>query len=104
MTSTIVDQHATKKGGSFFRRMLYYSDSVDFLVLPRVSSHCCLGSKPARGAPLLSDMVGMAPASAASNVGSLAAGLSERGCTLGHIPGPGWRAMNEEEINVPPLG
>ena len=67
---------------------LYYSDSVDFLVLPRITSHRCLGSKAARSTSLLSDMVRMSAASAASDVGRLAACLSERSCTLGHVLGP----------------
>ena len=54
-----------------------YAGSVDLLVLPRVSSECCRGSEPTGGAPLLPDVVGMAAAPPAPDVGSLSPSLAE---------------------------
>ena len=59
------------------RWRLDYSCSIDLLVLPRVSAEGSGGSEPAGGAPLLPNMVGVAAAPPASDVGSFSPRLAE---------------------------
>ncbi len=54
-----------------------YAGSVDLLVLPRVSSERGRGSKTAGGAPLLPNVVRVAAAPPAPDVGSFSPGLAE---------------------------
>lgn len=53
------------------------SESIDLLILPRVSSERRSCSEPTRRASLLSNMVGVAATPPASDVSPLAAGFSE---------------------------
>ena len=63
---------------------LDYACSVDLLVLPRISSERSGGSKPTRSASFLTDVVRVAAAPPASDVGSLAPSLAERGGPFSH--------------------
>jgi len=56
--------------------------SVNLLVLPRVSAQCCCRSKSAGRAPLLPNVIGMAAAPPASDVGSFSPSLAKRGGSL----------------------
>jgi hypothetical protein len=59
--------------------------SVDLLVLPRISAERCCRSKSAGRAPLLPNMIGVAAAPPAPDVGSFSPSLAKRGGSLGQV-------------------
>jgi len=70
------------------------SDSVDVLVLPGVASNLGRLTKTTRGTSLLSDVIGMTAAPAASDVGLRSAPQPERGRALSHFHSPASAKLN----------
>ena len=64
--------------------MLDYSDSVNLLVLPRISPELRRGSKSTGSASLLPNVVRVTAAPPASDMGALAPSFTEGGRSLGH--------------------